>query len=413
MIKFLHICGATLVALSWTAVAVAQEEVDAAPPAEEAEAPPTEPEPVAEEPVAEPPPAPAPAPEAELAPVDEPPPIEPDEAPEEPEEPEEPEKNAYLNPKLNIGTGLRVGYTVDMDSPGADYSHLVGTNIRPYLNGQISDDIKFEANFDTAFTTAGEATVRLLDAVIKLEFNPLINIWFGRFLPPSDRANLSGPYFQNSWNYPVNANLFPAVYAGRQDGVAYWGEVGGGVFKWQVGLFDDIAIDNPLVAGRVVLNLLEPESGYYNSSTYYGTKDVLAIAGTIQYQEGGDTTAGTGIDGAAAEVDILFEKNFGVGTLDVEAAYYNFTDTAQGQSFMGNISYLLPGTQWIGTLQPQARVQIMDPDAGETYATIDGSLNYILDGHNARFTLTYQNIGAHDGIDSDNLLTFGGQIQIF
>ena len=60
----------------------------------------------------------------------------------------------------------------------------------------------------------------------------------GQFLPPSSRANLSGPYYQNAWNYPLFVQGFPFDYAGRDRGMAFWGMVGGGVFKYQVGLFD-------------------------------------------------------------------------------------------------------------------------------------------------------------------------------
>src|SRR5690606_20685785 len=137
---------------------------------------------------------------------------------------------------------------------------------------------------DGTIPTNSLSIIRPLDAVVKIEPHPLVNFWVGRFLPPSDRANLSGPYFMNSWHYPVDTNLFPAQYAGRSDGLAYWGQVKNGFFKWQLGMFDVTGGRNPRAAARVVLNLLDPEPGYYNSSTYYGTKDVLAIGATFQYQ---------------------------------------------------------------------------------------------------------------------------------
>lgn len=385
------------------AEATAEEESDTEPEEAESEpieVPEEEPEPVEEpEPAAEV--APEPEPEAEPAPAE-------DEvrAPEEP-----PEPTGYLDPKFAIGTGLRVGYNVNVDLP----DQIMDTNIRPYINGQVSEHIKFEANFDSAFDSDGDATVRLLDAVIKLELHELANFWVGRFLPPTDRANLSGPYFQNSWNYPVQANLFPAIYAGRHDGLAYWGQVGEGVFKWQLGMFGADGTDsNPLAAGRLVLNLLDPEGGYYNSSTYYGTKEILAFGVTAHYQEAG--VPGAGIDGAALEGDVLFEKPFGDGrggTVTAELAYYNFEDVEQGQSFVGNLSYLLPGKQGPGTLQPQARLQYLMPEAGDDVATVDAALNYIVDGHNCRFTLNYQYIAERDGLDAANLVTLGGQIQMF
>lgn len=410
--------GLGLMALAWPQWAGAQE--TAPPPTTEptTTTPPVEPmnAETPTEPVAEPPPPVEPAevtPQELQATADPPTEV----AQEETSEAAEPA--GYLDPQFSVGTGLRVEYVADVAQP----DHTIATNIRPYLNGQLSKHIKFEANLDSTFSIVTHdsgnvetiATLRVLDAVIKLELHDLVNFWVGRFLPPSDRANLSGPYFQNSWNYPVQANLFPAIYAGRHDGAAYWGQIKGGLFKWQVGMFDVTGTDsNPLLAGRLVLNLLDPESGYYNSSTYYGTKDVLAIGGTIHYQEGG--APGTGIDGAAAEVEILFEKALaggGAGTFTAEAAYYNFEDVDQGQSVVGNLSYLLPGKQGIGTLQPQARLQYMFPETGDAYPTIDAAINYIVDGHNCRFTLNYQHIAQHDAVDAQNLITLGGQIQMF
>lgn len=390
--------------------------VEAKPPEGSAPSDPvvaTEPPTAGEEPIAPEPVAAEPAPEP--APTTEPVPV----ATANDTAASEEKPKGYLDPKFNVGVGIRVGYTMSTDP----IDHNIGTNIRPYLNGQVSKHIKFEANLESDLavithdggSTETVATLRILDAVIKLELDELVNFWVGRFLPPSDRANLSGPYFQNSWNYPVQANLFPAIHSGRHDGVAYWGQVGQGKFKWQAGMFDVTGSDhNPLFTGRLVLNLLDPEGGYYNSSTYYGTKDILAIGGTVHYQK--DGVPGTGIDGAAFEADVLFEKpisNGTAGTFTAEAAYYNFNDVDQGQSFVGNLSYLLPGKQGPGTLQPQARLQLMIPQTGDTYPTIDGAINYVVDGHNCRFTLNYQHVATHDGVDADNLITLGGQIQMF
>jgi len=410
------ISGLGLLALALPNMAAAQEATATPPPAATpattaavtSDAPAAAPEPAepAAEPTPEPTPEPKKEPEAAAAPA---PANEPPEVPPEVEKP-----NGYLDPKINIGTGIRVEYAM-LTNP---IDHRVGTNIRPYINGQVSKHIKFEANLDSALTVAGGdtvATIRILDAVIKLELHDLVNFWVGRFLPPSDRANLSGPYFQNSWNYPAQVNAFPGIYAGRHDGAAYWGQVAKGKLKWQAGIFDATGSDsNPLFAGRVVYNVFDPEGGYYNSSTYYGTKDVLAIAGTIHHQKGG--AGGSQLDGIAIETDVLFEKplNDGAaGTLTVEGAYYNFENTEQGQSFMANLSYLLPGKQGPGTLQPQGRLQYMFPEAGDSYPTIDAAINYIVDGHNCRFTLNYQHIGQHDAIDAQNLITLGGQIQMF
>lgn len=411
-----------------TSVAAPDDTTDAtAPPSPAADA--IEDTDPATSPAPPPPSVAPPAPMEPAPPASPPPPVEP-----------AAKRITELDPQVKFGVGLRVEYNVDPGGNGREFGQAIGTNIRPYIAGQVNGFIKFEANLDSAvYSTLGSnslsvdpetgavtanapngriqtndlSVIRPLDAVIKLEPHPLVNFWVGRFLPPSDRANLSGPYFQNSWHYPVNTNLFPATYAGRSDGIAYWGQVKNGLFKWQLGMFDVTGGKNPRAAARVVLNILDPEPGYYNSSTYYGTKDVLAIGATFQYQNNGDVTTGAGIDGAAFNADVLFEKVLGkAGTLSLEGAYYNFQDTNQGQSFSTLFSYLLPGKQGVGTIQPSARLQYMFPDAGDAFATFDGAINYIVNGHSARFTLNYQFRSEHDTIPDSHLLTLGGQLQL-
>src|SRR5262245_36944473 len=220
--------------------------------------------------------------------------------------------------KAKVGVGLRAQIAMDPDRPEGQDEPLyqVSPNLRPYINGEVFDYVKFEGNLDASIDS-----VQLLDAVLKLEFSEYFNLWLGRFLPPSDRANLSGPYFQNAWTYPSGVHAYPAEYAGRDEGVAIWGQLFGGHFKWQAGAFGmGTATPDPRLAGRIVVDVLDPEPGYYNSSTYYGSIDVLAIGAAIQH-----TPAPDGAPDEAADtvwnLDALYEGNFrGAGVLDIEAA---------------------------------------------------------------------------------------------
>merc|ERR1711964_49924 len=85
---------------------------------------------------------------------------------------------------------------------------------------------------------------------------------------------------------------------GRDDGVAIWGQWGGGAVKYQVGWFEGIngasnetlpitganPSDDLMFSARLTVNLLDPEPGYYNQSTYYGDKDILAIGAAVMHQ---------------------------------------------------------------------------------------------------------------------------------
>jgi hypothetical protein len=353
------------------------------------------------------------------------------------------------DPALSVGLGLRTGLALDPKGAPDDKASLAvhdgivdQVTVRPYFSGQVNDYIGFEGNLEG--TTGG---VVVLDAVAKFSLDPLFNVWVGQFLPPSSRSNLSGPYYLNSWNFPLFVAAFPFDYAGRDRGFAIQGDIAGGVFKYQVGLFD-LEPTNPIgasrMAGRLVLNLLDPEPGYYNSSTYYGDKDIFAIGITGQYQNPESATDDDKLKGFQA--DILFEKNLqesGVLTLEgsiwimgSDPAYVgidangdgDFSDmndvapantfvavnpTGKGTSFFVLASWLTPDKVGIGHIQPNVRLEYSKPDGADAGFKLDGGLAYIIDGHNTRLALLYSHTKAAGTGDSSDAVQFGTQIQLW
>jgi len=307
-----------------------------------------------------------------------------------------------LGPKtLSYGVGVRVGggYVDTTPAQGLGVNTL---DVRPYIAGQFSPWLKFSGNLD--LNNADGGTIRVLDAIAQFEPSELFNVWMGRFLPPSDRANLSGPYYQNAWNYPTTVNGYPSIYAGRADGAAFWGQINHGQLKYQAGIFTldtNVPVGQAIYAGRVVLNLLDPEPGYYNSSTYYGTKDVLALGGTIQYKKTIDTAGDKKMLGF--NFDLLFEKKLvAADVLTLEGAYYNFDQGndlgKEGWSAFGLASWLFAEKMGPGRVQPMVRYQhAVAAVGGDPTRTVDVGLNYILDGHNARVGLAVQNINPPAG----------------
>jgi hypothetical protein len=332
-----------------------------------------------------------------------------------------------LDAKLDIGVGVRTEFVFDPDEPEPNDAPVYAVNydLRPYISGQVNRYIKFEGNLDSEATN----NIRVLDALLKYEFSDYANIWVGHFLPPSDRANLSGPYYRNTWSGTGGVNAYPAEFAGRDDGLAYWGQYAGGVVKWQLGFFNmgGGGTPDPRFAGRVTVNLFDPEPGYYNSSTYYGTKNILAFGAALQHEP-----APQGADDDAANtmwsLDALWEKNFGgVGTVDVEGAFYDFDGRDEGKSFFLLGSFLFPEKVGIGQFQPVLQLQYLTVDAGDTFRgdtvlddasllSIDAGLQYIINGHNARLaaTLRYnsQSVGDADAV-TDTVIVLGAQIQAF
>jgi hypothetical protein len=190
---------------------------------------------------------------------------------------------------------------------------------------------------------------------------------------------------------------------GRSDGVTLWGQLGGGTFKYYLGAFNLAnASQSPLYSGRLSLSLLNPEPGYRNASTYYGSKNVLALGAGLQYEHNGwlskdidsSTNPPLASDFTELNFDLLFEKNLGVGgVMNLEGALYKFwgSYTPYSITYLFVASYLLPIEVGPGKFQPLFRLQQASNRAtDDTDALADAQLGYIIDGLRARLALDYQ-----------------------
>lgn len=333
---------------------------------------------------------------------------------------------------VSVGMGLRTSFNMIEDAApsGEDWSKDFNLDsFRFYLAGQLHSIIGFEFNTDYDTAPAGTEDIRVLDAVIKFGFSDYVNIWIGRFLPPSDRSNLSGPYYLNSWDFPF-VQMYPAIFAGRDNGAAIWGQIGGGRFKYQVGAFEGLGDaaggpnqdDNFLYAGRLTLNLWDPEAGYYNSSTYYGSMNVLAIGVAAMTQKNAVGDATTPGDFTGWNVDFLAERNLGsAGVATLEGAYYDYDNegfATEGDGYFALVSYLLPakigGEKIQGQLQPLVRYQSFESEgpAGAEHTRLDVALSYIISGHNARITLVYSQDDPGGAAEEFDIIKLGLQFQI-
>jgi hypothetical protein len=295
------------------------------------------------------------------------------------------------------------------------------------LSGQIHKYVGWQADFVGYFGPDQSGTAQILDLIGKLELHKSFNLWVGRMLVPSDRSNFSGPWFMAPWNYP---GVYPTLGApagprqgafGRNDGATVWGEFGGGLLKYYLGAFDlRNKAESPLYTARVNLSLLNPEPGYYHSSTYYGM-DILAIGVGAQYKKNGSLAPEPAPgampiapdDYTGFNVDVLFEKNLGsAGVLDVEGAFYSFDGDNEllKSHFYGLVSYLIPKEIGFGKLQPLVRYQSAAPKAGgDAWNLVDAQLGYVISQYAARLAVGYQMGKA--GATETNSVFLGLQLQ--
>lgn len=329
---------------------------------------------------------------------------------------------------ITLGLGIRNSYTsLEKGAPnGTSRSNdFAIDNARLYLGAHYGKIIKATFNTERTGGTAatGGDSVRVMDAIVQLEFMPEFNIWMGRMLPPSDRANLYGPFFALPWSYPGVASNYPNLAVGRDNGLMVWGKPFGGKLVYSGGVFEGHnkaaalsgASDKLLYAGRLAFNIWDPEPApaHYTGGWYGGGKDIFTVAVAGFSQTDGVGTVATPGKLKIWSTDLLVEKKFSAGVPTFEAAYYKYklgaVDCGSGEpgapacvggdNIGGQVdgkSYLLSGAflfaqkiVW-GQLQPFVRYQKFERSLSNTTNTAtDFGVNYIIKGPNAKISAMY------------------------
>ena len=322
-------------------------------------------------------------------------------------------------PPVSVGAGVRTSFThteTDATPTDNEADDFALNSARIYLSGKATDNIGIM--FNTEFN--GEE-VEVIDAVAQFSFSDQVNIWAGRFLPPSDRANLYGPYYASHWGVYTDGiqDGYPFKTTGRADGLMYWGQFG--IVKVSAGAFDvpsTVGNTDVLAAARVQANFWDQEGGYYLNGTYYGDKDLLAIGFAAQTADAGD----------AYSFDFLLEKklgNSGVVTIESEFAVYDGLggygtpvgggyEKSDGWYLLGG--YLFPGEAGPGKFQllgkyGQATYDFLGTDLDQD--TLELDLNYLIKQFNARISLFYLDKSFDPDVGGDSTtIGLGLQIQM-
>ena len=390
----------------------------AAPPA--AEAPPPAP----------PPPPPPPAPAEMPAPMAPP-------AGTLPPPPPPPPPPADSPFKVTVGAGFRSALRIQNPNKTSDNGgngnnltklndqYLDELNVELRTSGKVTDIIGWTANFTTDGRSRAEHgagapiafQTQALDFIGQLDFMDEFHVWMGRMLTPSDRSNFSGPWFMPAWNY---SGALPSGYfgprgteeVGREDGFTVWGDINKGKFKYYAALLDldgnfkdpSFATQNPLFSARLAYAFIGAEPGFYGSSTYYGSQNIVALGAAFQYQKDYKCTAGTWNCGVVEgkdnltefNADLLAEGKIGDSTLGGEAAYYHEAGDTRG---FDDFFYIMP-TFTTGEILPAKgklnalfRFQMAKTDfAGgspTTHMAFEPSVAYLFKDYFAKLQLSY------------------------
>ena len=318
-------------------------------------------------------------------------------------------------PSVTVGGGLQSSYQYTDNDDADGTNEFLLNSARLYINGSAHKNIKFM--FNTEYNGSTNA-IGVLDAVAQISTSSAFNLWVGRFLPPSDRANLYGPYYSNHWGVYTDGiqDGYPFVATGRDNGVMYWGQFD--KLKVSAGLFDGkSATGDPdvLFAARGQVDFWDKEDGYYLNGTYYGDKDLLAIGGAVQAQDGD----------VAGNVDFLLEKKVGEGgAFSIESQYnaYDGLGGYDGRYSKSHGAYLLGAYLFPKVGDHPGQFQILGKYAHASFEegitedfdqdTTEINLNYIIKQHNARVMFFFRNTDFSAVKTDSKAIGVGLQIQM-
>jgi hypothetical protein len=302
---------------------------------------------------------------------------------------------APTTPTVSVGAGVRTSFVHTTPEAGDSTDAFALDSVRLYVNGTAAPKVKFM--FNTEYD--GGNHIDVMDAAAQFEISPQFNIWAGRFLAPSDRANLYGPYYSHAWAVYTDGvqDGYPGIFQGRYNGAMYWGQFGKA--KLSGGVFDGMTATGtktPIEAGRVQVDFWDAEDGYYLNGTYYGGKNLLAIGVAGQVQ---------GSDNHASSVDFLLERKVhGGGSFSIESEFAKYDKLGGYNSRYATdtggyvlASYLFPTVVGMGKFEVLGKfakanftngLNVIDRDYDQK--TSELNLNYLIKEFNARVMIFYK-----------------------
>lgn len=328
-----------------------------------------------------------------------------------------------FQPSLTVGGGIQGSYshTENNGTPGLDQFSL--NHGRLYFSGDVTKEIS--VMFNTEYNTTTN-TMEILDAAGQFHFSPKLNVWVGRFLPPSDRANLYGPFYANEWAVYTDGiqDGYPFVFQGRDNGAMYWGDfkAGSAKIKVAVGAFDGSSATQStslIWASRVQIDFWDPEDGFYQNGTYYGDKNLLALSGATQVQSGKTATT----------VDFLMERKVeGGGAFTIESEYSRYNglggydpNYVKSEGAYGLASFLIPKTVGQGKFELMGKYAIAEFTDGIVASTGNPSyrqntaevnLSYVIKQFDARVMSFYRDTHFNEVKNNSWQVGVGLQLQM-
>jgi hypothetical protein len=202
--------------------------------------------------------------------------------------------------------------------------------------------------------------------------------------------------------------------------VVVWGTPFGGVLQYRLGVMEGVETaantgDTLRYVGRAAVNLLDPESAWFNKGTYLGEKKVLAIGAGLDMQRDLRLAAGSAAtsDSRAWTVDAFLDVPLAGGAITAEASWSDVDRLTQKLAYAGldpgdeaqlryvSCGYLVAGALGPGRVQPFARWEETEGPDGATTATPVVGINYLVKGHDLKVSLDWARVDPDGGAATD------------
>lgn len=302
-------------------------------------------------------------------------------------------------------------------------------------------------------------SVRMIDAFIKLKVDEKLNIIAGQNVAPVTRQNLTSSGGLLTIERPGISDkvLTRGTKANKQFGTETLEDTSAGLgstagrtnrdlgvtlfgltsipdnnshIKYYLGVYEGsdkqslTGDDSERFTGRLQLNFIDPEPGYFNIATYLGQKKTIGIGASYDYQENvtvstdGIGTVTGNVDYSFYTFDLFLELPLGDGSITLEGGYENLDlDDAGGlpqKTLGGNVDFTGDPDDFVdarqiqgegyyvqlgyykGKWQPWFGYETWDSDAGSkgSFSLYRFGLSYFLKDHNANFKIGYEKINA-------------------
>ena len=268
--------------------------------------------------------------------------------------------------------------------------------------------------------------MNVLDAMVTWKaYEDMFKIDAGYMLTPGAHNALQGAgtllgvdYFSNSFTHSAAFNNAGGSPQGRDTGVEVRGLLLDNHIEYRAGLFQGLrkpgtateaAAQNMFrFAGRIQINLLDAETGFFYAGTYLGKKKILSVGGALDMQS----------DYHHWAVDGFADLPLGPGTLTAQVNFSKwngggFTNPALAKqtALMAEAGYRFDAFP----IAPIAKFELQDyGNSDRTNTRIGGGLAYFPYGHNVNLKAFYTNIKDKPNVgDSHSYNQLQLQLQLY